>query len=295
MPSPATLRRPIPRLIGVILLAATVLGATAAGAQAYNQAQEVAAAKEAARVRALVVQNALAEDRAVIVAAQRRADREATAAARAEHAQILAARDTLVTAQAPVLEASKGKADESLRAALSAAVDELAAAGTVHSRIAAATAKVTAASAQVVASQQAWEKAEAARIAAAKAEAARIAAAKAAAAKTAATRVAWRTYVANSGGQSAVDRCSGGLTRWFERVDGKTYYPIHRHCGGSPILGLSMGARVQIGSTVYVVSDIRVVSSNARYSSVSGMRGSALLQTCYAGNARMRVVALSPA
>jgi hypothetical protein len=105
--------------------------------------------------------------------------------------------------------------------------------------------------------------------------------------------IAWKTFIANTGAQGAIDACTGGLTRWFEDVDGKPYYPIHRGCGGAPILSLKVGQRVEIGITVYTVSGARDVKKGDVYSAAAGIPGSVLVQTCYA-DSRMRVVGLTP-
>ncbi|HEY0117326.1 MAG TPA: hypothetical protein VGC04_00945 [Cellulomonas sp.] len=107
--------------------------------------------------------------------------------------------------------------------------------------------------------------------------------------------IAWHTTVVDTGGQDALDRCLGGLTRWFEDVDGKPYYPIHRGCGGTPILGLHLGDRVQIDSKTWVVTDARDLPKGSHYSAAAGMNGQILLQTCYRDPSVMRIVALTSA
>ncbi len=105
----------------------------------------------------------------------------------------------------------------------------------------------------------------------------------------------WRTTVVDSGGQAAVDRCLGGLTHWYENVDGKPYYPVHRSCGGTPILGLRMGDHVRIDAATWVVTDLRDVPVGSRYHTLAGMNGQILLQTCHADDVTMRIVALTAA
>jgi hypothetical protein len=107
--------------------------------------------------------------------------------------------------------------------------------------------------------------------------------------------VKWRTTVVNAGGQDAVDACAGGLTRWYENVDGKPYYPIHRGCGGTPILGLHLGDLVRIDGATWTVTDARDVAKGSHYSAASGLNGQILLQTCYRDDSTMRIVALTPA
>lgn len=103
-------------------------------------------------------------------------------------------------------------------------------------------------------------------------------------------KIVWRTHVSNHGGQRAVDRCRGGLTRWHTKLYGKTYYPIHNYCGGSKILHLKKGQVIKIGKKKYKVVSIRKVRRGAKASAIRGMKGSALLQTCYWGSSKMRVV-----
>ncbi|MDC7120276.1 hypothetical protein OMK64_01850 [Cellulomonas fimi] len=142
---------------------------------------------------------------------------------------------------------------------------------------------------------------EAARVAAEQAagEAAAVEAARIAAhpeaTRGAASAVEWTTWVANSGGQDAVDACTGGLTRWFEPVDGKTYLPVHRECGGLPILDLQLGDRVLVDGATYVVTDARDVRKGDSYEAAAGLDGLVLVQTCYPTGGRMRLVALTPA
>lgn len=166
------------------------------------------------------------------------------------------------------------------------------------------------------AAREAAERAEVERVAAeqaaaAAAEAAREAAAAEAAAKassgrsegTAANRppapaapgAAWQVTVVNSGGQDAVNACAGGLTRWFENVDGKPYYPIHRGCGGTPILSLHLGDRVLVDGTPWLVTDSRDVARGATYADAAGLNGQILVQTCYGDPSVMRIVALAAA
>jgi hypothetical protein len=168
------------------------------------------------------------------------------------------------------------------------------------------------------AAREAAERAEAERVeaervaaeqaAAAAAEAARAAAAaEAAAARTssgkpapkpsapAAPTAAWRVAIVNSGGQEAVNACAGGLTRWFENVDGKPYYPIHRSCGGTPILSLHIGDRVLVDGAPWLVTDSRDVARGASYAAAAGLNGQILVQTCYRDPNVMRIVALTAA
>lgn len=112
-------------------------------------------------------------------------------------------------------------------------------------------------------------------------------------AQPAESAVAWSTWVANSGGQGAVDACTGGVTRWHEDVEGKPYLPIHRHCGGTPILSLRVGDRVKVDGVVYRVVDLRDVHKTGTIADLHGMGGEAILQTCYKSGPLMRAVGIA--
>ena len=92
-----------------------------------------------------------------------------------------------------------------------------------------------------------------------------------------------------------MNRCLGGLTHWFEDVDGKPYYPIDHRCGGAPILGLRLGDHVQIDGVLWVVTDARDVPRPSRFSAAAGLRGQILQQTCYSDETTMRIVAMTEA
>lgn len=102
-------------------------------------------------------------------------------------------------------------------------------------------------------------------------------------------KVVWSVKVKNRGGQRAIDACRGGLTRWGT-VYGKAYYAIHVHCGGAPILRLKKGDIIKIDGRKKRVVSSRVVRKGAKVTAVHGMKGSALLQTCYRKSNKMRVV-----
>ena len=109
---------------------------------------------------------------------------------------------------------------------------------------------------------------------------------------------AWTTYVANSGGQSVVDQCAGGLTAYTASDGGAffsvPYLAIHNTCGGAPILQLAVGELVVItsGGTAgtYQVVDSRDVVQGATTDALAGVAGDILLQTCYFNSTTMRVV-----
>lgn len=120
----------------------------------------------------------------------------------------------------------------------------------------------------------------------------------AAAAPAQAPAAAWTTYVANSGGQSVVDQCAGGLTAYTASDGGAffsvPYLAIHNTCGGAPILRLSVGETVVITSGgsagTYQVVDSRDVVQGATTDAVADVAGDILLQTCYFNSTTMRVV-----
>jgi len=108
----------------------------------------------------------------------------------------------------------------------------------------------------------------------------------------------WSTFIANTGGQEAVDLCAGGLTDMTALVglDHQRYYPIHNQCGGEPILRLQVGDDVFIaGLGKFVVSGYRVVNRGDTTDALDGLGGSVLVQTCYDVGPEMRVVALDSA
>jgi len=106
---------------------------------------------------------------------------------------------------------------------------------------------------------------------------------------------AWTTYVANSGGQEAIDACAGGVTN-YGNYGQFTYFPIHVHCGGSPILSLSVGSQVRISGGsydgVYTVLSTKDVPKGATTAEFDGMGGSIMLQTCYRSGGMMRLVSI---
>jgi hypothetical protein len=107
---------------------------------------------------------------------------------------------------------------------------------------------------------------------------------------------AFSSYVANVDGQSAVDACTGGLTysKEISAIIGKAYYPIHVSCNGSPILGLKKGDKVHIGDVGdFKVVDSRDVKQGDTTAAIRTLKGSAVLQTCYKNDNRMRVVGIA--
>ena len=194
--------------------------------------------------------------------------------------------------------AARRAAEEAAAAAARAAAEEAA-------RVAAAQAAAQAAAAQAAAEQAAAEQVAAAQAAA---QAAQRTAKVATPPRLAPAppppappkpppgpTIAWSTTVVDTGGQEAVNRCLGGLTHWFEDVDGKPYYPIHRACGGMPVLALRLGDHVRIDGIVWVVTDRRDVPKGSRYDAAAGLDGQILVQTCLRDDATMRIVALTAA
>jgi len=106
----------------------------------------------------------------------------------------------------------------------------------------------------------------------------------------------WATYIANTGGQDAVDECAGGLTDMSEVAHLRTnqaYYPIHNQCGGDPILDLELDDEVFIAERgKFTVVDTRDVERGDTTAALAGLPGSILVQTCYDTGTLMRVVAL---
>lgn len=110
----------------------------------------------------------------------------------------------------------------------------------------------------------------------------------------AAPTIRWSVSVTNSGGQEAIDACSGGLTDFTPaHGSGMTFYAIHLHCGGGPVLGLAVGDLVQISGTTYTVVGVADFTLPVHSSSLAGMGGSVFVQTCHRGqNRNVRVVSL---
>jgi len=118
-------------------------------------------------------------------------------------------------------------------------------------------------------------------------------------------QVKYTNWVSGTGEQEIVDACNGGLTLMKSVTDwiGKPYYPIHKHCGGEPILDLENGDLVRIDDKTYtVVGDIDVTRSDNADALIAfdlqlgseGVKVDAFIQTCYDNTATvMRVVALT--
>lgn len=107
----------------------------------------------------------------------------------------------------------------------------------------------------------------------------------------------WMTFVANSGGQEAVDACLGGLTDMTVQANLTQsylgYFPIHNECGGEQILNLAIGDQVFIdGYGAFEVIQLRDVEQGDTTRALAGLGGQILVQTCHDTGLEMRVVAL---
>ncbi|GEL48067.1 hypothetical protein CHO01_31830 [Cellulomonas hominis] len=241
---------------------AVVAPPAALGYDAYRDMVTAQRQAEAAALRSNAFANWIGRESA-------RRDAITLGLARKEAAEARAATMAAADTGQGVLDAAP-HADEALRSALSAAVEaarsegasvvddlDLDAARAVPGTAAAAAQLVQSAAPAVTESQAAWQAAEDARIAAEKA--AQEAAARAASGQSVRTQqavdrvtapggtragsgVVWSVSVVNSGGQSTVDACGGGLTRYSFDIDGHPYLPIHIHCGGGPILSLRVAS-----------------------------------------------------
>ncbi|MDR2704092.1 MAG: hypothetical protein LBB58_07110 [Cellulomonadaceae bacterium] len=118
------------------------------------------------------------------------------------------------------------------------------------------------------------------------------------------SKYAYKTHLANAGGQAAIDECTGGLTNmtavteYLSAVEGasKAYYPIHNECGGRPILSLKVGEKVLIENIgKFEVVATRNITRGEKATVLAGMPGSVLIQTCFDKGDEMRVVALAKA
>jgi hypothetical protein len=100
------------------------------------------------------------------------------------------------------------------------------------------------------------------------------------------------------GGKRELDRCDGTFTELTSYRIGEVLpvYAAHNNCGGDIILSWNVGDRVSVeGSGVtYEVVEERHTRKWAQVSSLRGMTGELLLQTCYYGQDKMRFLALEP-
>ena len=104
----------------------------------------------------------------------------------------------------------------------------------------------------------------------------------------------------NSGGQSAIDACTGGVTLYTPASSAlsKPYWVIDYPCGGKPLLTLVKGDGVTIDGVTYRVAGIldvpRSTTPTQQYLDfVWSPSYAAFLQTSYARGATMHILALT--
>jgi hypothetical protein len=97
------------------------------------------------------------------------------------------------------------------------------------------------------------------------------------------SRYGYKTFIANHGGQAEIDLNTGGLTEQTKVTQylGKPLYSIHNEAGGKPILNLKNGDLVKIGNQEYVAVDYRDLDFPIKADQLTGMAGTAILQTCH--------------
>lgn len=99
-----------------------------------------------------------------------------------------------------------------------------------------------------------------------------------------------------AGGQAELDACDA---KWVEqttyRVDDlQPVYAAHNYCGGDIALDWDTGDLVDVaGRGLHRVTDVKAIPSTARADDLIGLKGELLLQTCFWGSERTRIVALS--
>jgi hypothetical protein len=101
-----------------------------------------------------------------------------------------------------------------------------------------------------------------------------------------------------AGDKRQLDRCDGTFTELtsYRIGDVLPVYAAHNNCGGDVILSWNVGDHVTVeGSDItYEVVEERHTRKWAQVSSLRGMAGELLLQTCYYGQDKMRFLALEP-
>lgn len=102
--------------------------------------------------------------------------------------------------------------------------------------------------------------------------------------------------VANSGGEEALDACTGGFTKMDQDgMEGKTIIAAHNNCGGDILLPIVVGDQVVIeGQGTYRVAETRDTEKSIYPSAIVDMKGEILVQTCYYGVQKMKFLALEP-
>ena len=101
-----------------------------------------------------------------------------------------------------------------------------------------------------------------------------------------------------AGGIRELNWCDGRFIEMTSyRVTGvPPVYAAHNNCGGDIILGWQLGDHVMIegSDTVYEVVEERHTPKWTMVTSLKGMAGDLVLQTCLYGQNRMRFLSLSP-
>lgn len=115
---------------------------------------------------------------------------------------------------------------------------------------------------------------------------------------TAPAPMQYQIRVANTGGEEQLDACTGGFTHLVGFTTTAAVAPQqvlaeHNNCGGNLVLALRMGDFVKVaGQGIYKVVASRDTVREIVPSSITGIRGSILLQTCYHDRPQMRFVGL---
>jgi hypothetical protein len=115
---------------------------------------------------------------------------------------------------------------------------------------------------------------------------------------TAAAPMQYQIRVANTGGEEQLDACTGGFTHLVGFTTTAAVAPQrvlaeHNNCGGDVVLALRMGDLVKVaGDGTYKVVESRDTVRDIVPSSITGIKGSILLQTCYHDRPQMRFVGL---
>lgn len=100
------------------------------------------------------------------------------------------------------------------------------------------------------------------------------------------------------GGREALDWCDGKFIEMvsYRMSDVPPVYAAHNNCGGDVILGWNIGDTVRIDGRdeLYTVVEERHTPKWSMVTSLKGMAGTLVVQTCYYGQDRMRFLALTP-
>jgi hypothetical protein len=115
---------------------------------------------------------------------------------------------------------------------------------------------------------------------------------------TASAPMQYQIRVANTGGEEQLDACTGGFTHLVGFTTTAAVAPQrvlaqHNNCGGDVVLALRTGDLVEVaGDATYRVVDSRDTVRDITPASITGIKGSILLQTCYHDRPQMRFVGL---